>query len=390
MAGARTSLGKLLILLTAICLAVFAVFALFFGVSEQAAMRHRGMAEDEARQQRIRALELREQMLNQPLITQETVHIDLGEGGYRKPEPAREGGFDVEPTIARAASRLVSRLLDEATVIDRVDLGFATVQVRPESANSKADVDLALRMAALLRRRDVPAVQDFDQGGVGPILVVSDRELGDFGRVAEIRELTGGGAWAVVIDPEMRQAAVRVRDQNDELRFGFKTDHQTQAAYAREDAFEGLQRRLSDEVWRIGRDHLGIARDDEAEFRTIVANRFPEALLADLGQREFGLVRKVLEGPEGDDVFYQAVVSWAGDRRALRSVAESARGIMVARARLPFVRGGLALGALVLAFLGWLKVDWWLKGRHAFLSRVAFVILALLGVALSLQVSLHV
>ncbi|MCB9832974.1 MAG: hypothetical protein H6807_10895 [Planctomycetes bacterium] len=389
MSGARRILGKLYPLFGLGLLGLTLLAVVTVQNRERA-----GRAATEARRQlldaRIRSLELDESFLDRTAERAPLVRVTVGAGGYRKPAPAAEGGYDVEPNLQKASVRLVDRLLSGSRQVEVGDLVARTIRLRPVDGSSNADRELGLRVAALLRRRGIPAIQDDDGNGGLTDLLVSDRQMDGFGRVLELREAVAGHrSWSVLIDPEMKLARMPLRNEKDEQRLDFRTDHQTRADFARDDAVEGLRLRLGNLVWSIAHDLYEVDARDEARFRTIMEERCPTSLLIDLGRREVGIVRKLLEAPEGDQTFYQADVSWVADRAVLRRAAETVRDHMVARSREPWIRAGLVLGVLVLAVMGWLKVDWWLKGRHAFLSKAAFAMLALLGIAASMGVSLH-
>lgn len=86
-------------------------------------------------------------------------------------------------------------------------------------------------------------------------------------------------------------------------------------------------------------------------------------------------------GPD-DITRYEAFISWVGSRREIERIAGNITGYHRLEEKSPWIRTGLTLLMLVVTILGWLKVDWWLKGHHPFLTKLAFVMFLVVSLGL--------
>ena len=170
-----------------------------------------------------------------------------------------------------------------------------------------------------------------------------------------------------------------------ELVIRLRTDLTLSEDDAAEDALDALARRIE----RIALDRQvaygNLDRDDDAEFMRRFRGFYDRPLLLQQGVYEvFPEERK-----SSDQSYWLASAIWRGQERRVDRIAESIADAIRFERRLPFIRAGLTLGALVLAVLAWFKLDWWLKGHNAFLTKFACGILFAVAVGLIWSAKFH-
>lgn len=171
---------------------------------------------------------------------------------------------------------------------------------------------------------------------------------------------------------------VPLHRSSSDLVLSLKTSMAWSEVDSREDALDLLRAKIIhqafDSVVRSG--HIGSS--DKEKFWGEFAGRYSRELL--IAQGDFRISTTKLETPDGDR--YDSYLVWRSPRERIGNLAATTAKTITFEKRLPFIRVGLALGSLVLAILAWLRMDWWLKGHHSFLTKVACGILWAITVGL--------
>ena len=95
------------------------------------------------------------------------------------------------------------------------------------------------------------------------------------------------------------------------------------------------------------------------------------------------------DGETAGATYFEGEAAWVAAGTEIERVADSVVDSMRVETLAPFVRAGLMLGCLVLALLSWLRLDWWLNGRHAWLTRTVFILMTILVLTALWQWPVH-
>lgn len=170
----------------------------------------------------------------------------------------------------------------------------------------------------------------------------------------------------------------RLNQSPNDLLLSMKTSMAWSESDSREDALDLLRTKIVQQAFEHveKRGDLGFA--DRQRFVDDFRGRYSRELL--IAQGDYRIATTKIETPDGDR--FDSYLVWRAPRGQLGNLAETTAKAINFEKRLPFIRIGLALGSLILAILAWLRLDWWLKGHHSFLTKVVCGILWAITVGL--------
>jgi hypothetical protein len=243
----------------------------------------------------------------------------------------------------------------------------------------------ARRLEEQLQRRGVPLVEnerssrsrtmtikvvEHGDASGGPVIVVAGSNPSYERRI--VCGVLGAEAEAVVLGPS-------------DFFVHLKTSVQLTREDSAEDARDALARRIESDLFRRMLADGRLDEEDDGRFRADLRRRYGRDLLLSQGDARLLTV----EQPSGDLTHYVTYASWRSGEDAVDAIARSVTDAIRLERLLPFIRAGLALGALILAIVGWMKLDWWLKGHHSFLTKLLCGILWLISVGVIWRFPIH-
>lgn len=327
-------------------------------------------------------------------LVSKTRVIDLANGLDWEIRGSRGEGVDVETTIKRAAWTLARDIVGEWRMRKGLGEQYQYIVVSADGSGDRlANRKLQqLVMNEVQRRVDDYVLERHTPDNYALRFIVQDRRHEEFGRVAEVLSEGGRFRSSIIVDSEMMPVpSIPSRWSNRRYELSFRTEKQTSPEFAREDALDGLEGRIIERVWHTALANDQVDAGDYNEFRWSLSEMYSREVLIGMGRRAIQPVRVLLKGvaEEEDAVFYEAEVVWTCGARDVSDVAESVADRVRTRKQGPYIRLGLSFALCILGFLSWLRVDWWLKGHYAFLSKMAFVTLAAAALTVVWNYPLH-
>lgn len=292
-------------------------------------------------------------------------------------------GLDVEATLDEAILRAADQVQSQLRGRGRRVSG-ARVYIRPVSDRVE---DPARDLMVALRRRHGVAATINPRNGAN---VVIDLDIRDDDELGPILSLRGDVKAAIAIDERLTNllpaAGARVyglKGRRQTIRF--KTGPTLDEDSALEDGRDFLARRITDQLATLAESENWIDGEQRWRFEQILESRYPRDVLIGLGHANI-----VPDGAAFEDqTFYHANVVWTASEYELRHVAQGVAKTLLIENREPWIKLGLSVGLLVLAILGWLRIDWWLKGHYSFLTKLACAMLLVAGLGLLWSFQLH-
>lgn len=156
---------------------------------------------------------------------------------------------------------------------------------------------------------------------------------------------------------------------------------------AREDAFDQLYRRIREAVFKIARSHGWVDDERRAEFDAVLRDRYPRDVAINLGE---AVLRPTEEDLGAGIVHHGNDVRWRADRFTLEATAEGVAKTVAMRHREPWLKLGIGLAVVILGMVGWLRLDWWLKGHYGILTGLLVAAGVLIALGLIWSVDLRV
>lgn len=285
-------------------------------------------------------------------------------------------GIDVEASlddaIRRAAEEVDQQLRRRGR---RPDGGW--VYIRPLSPGVEpAARDLTVE---LRRNHEIAATMESRNGAS----VVIDLDLRDDDDLGPVLALRGGVNAAIGVDERLASllpAAEGRRYPTPHRRraLRFKTAPTLDRESALADGREFLAHRIAEDLAALAISERWIDGDEQWRFESVLEERYPADVLIGLGRARIEPEETAFD----DQTFHHANVVWTADQRELDHVAQGVAKTLLIEDREPWIKLGLSVGLLVLAILGWLRIDWWLKGHYSFLTKLACAMLLVAGLGL--------
>ena len=301
------------------------------------------------------------------------------------PAPSRafSRGIDVEASVDEAVIRAGEFVNDTLRRRGRRTAG-SRVYVR--AAREHAE-EIARQLMVVLRQRHGMAAINNSRRGANVVIDVDVQRAEDLGLLLV---LSGGVETAIAIDDSLFTLAENSErlplDHHGRQRtIRFKTGPTLDEESAIEDGRDLLAERIVDHLTEMALLQNWMSLDKRERFKTSLRDRYPRDVLVGLGHVDVQAHRI-----EFDDAHhYSASVTWTANERELGWTARSVAKALIIEDREPWIKLGLSVAFLVLAILGWLRIDWWLKGHHSFLSKLACAMLYIAGLGVLWSFELH-
>ena len=385
--SSRTAILSTMMILMSAALVLFAVF---FGTVERQrsmATERQAVAADYARSARARVVsrgprQARVQRQTHAIIQEELPSVPLRVG----PDMELEVSDAEREGLRVLAMEIEASLLQIRDSFDRDVEGIA---IEPETGKHAPTFPQLRCLLRELDRRRVPhyvgAPSRFsDDEGIQPAVFKVNRSFDRLSYAVTFPFGDRDDVQCLVAGPKRDETFVTRRVGGDPLVVRFATRWQLDERSSRDDAREELGDRLRDAVFEIAHRRYGMEPTDKYDFMIELDRRFPKGLLVEQGTYRLQTTPLRL-GP--DQVVYLSDVEWTSTRSPLRDIARAVVSAVRTKHQAPWIRCGLTIGALLVAFLGWLRVDWWLKGHYSFMTKMAcaMLLVAALGLIWSVR-----
>lgn len=294
-----------------------------------------------------------------------------------------EGGLDLaaseyelgEVLARRIHAEIKRRHVHSSTTIVLVAKGHEDGRTRGRLFDYAKHIADRLQQRGLAATAAMTGVGGYSAGTGLMALPIAIEEREGLDVVTVGREF-GGIIAAASLNPSVAQRSGHRWDDREwwsPMPIRFASVPTTDIQAARGDALESLGKRIRNYIFdaAVERDFLSADADERAAFAKSLSRRFDDTVIAG-----FGDLRMFHSAWELDDTTYHhAIVSWKPDADAIHHAAYLVSQDHVVRQRGPWIRGGLILAALILAVLGWLRVDWLMQGRFGVLTKLMFLVL---------------
>lgn len=193
--------------------------------------------------------------------------------------------------------------------------------------------------------------------------------------------LSGSGFERAVILDSVERPVLSPKVLPTQIAFRILTGiGQSSEFEASTEAKHQMATRLRLEAYMLAERREWIDPVDRADFLRLMEAEYSEAILVGMGSSEVVTRSRDIDGLSSPS--FEGAISWRGDRHSFERIAEAISDRIRLRNRAPTIRALIAVALLVLCIVGWLKVDWWLKGNYGVVTAVGFVVLFSLVMAL--------
>jgi hypothetical protein len=297
-----------------------------------------------------------------------------GQGPVLRGEgPSRTETAEIEwcATFADSAAK-TAQLIDQefAATGARNSHRGVTVFSAPGNAEEKSRIAAAEVKKALTRRKvhlnertgwpvEIAAIES-ENGSAIECTILSSREK---------RRVAYGGP---------SNLGAPLSQSRSDLLLSMKTSMAWSEGDSREDALDLLRTKIVQHAFEHVEKSGELKSSDRQRFTDDFKRRYSRELL--IAQGDYRISTSKIDSPDGDR--YDSYLVWRAPRGQIGDLAETTAKAINFEKRLPFIRIGLAIGSLILAILAWLRLDWWLKGHHSFLTKAVCGILWAITVGL--------
>lgn len=292
-------------------------------------------------------------------------------------------GIDVEASLDDAVVRAGEVVYESLRRRGRRIAG-SRVYVRARRDHAE---DIARRLMVVLRQRHGMAAINNSRRGANVVIDVDVQRNDDLGLLLV---LSGGVDTAIAIDDSLFTLAENIErlpmDHIGQQRtIRFKTGPTLDEESAVEDGRDLLAERIVDHLTEMALVQNWMSLEKRERFQTSLRERYPRDVLVGLGHVDVQAHEMDFDGGH----HYSASVTWTANERELGWTARSVAKALIIEDREPWIKLGLSVAFLILAILGWLRLDWWLKGHHSFLTKLAFAMLYVAGLGVLWSIELH-